>query len=229
VLTEPSMCPDGAGPRLAGQPQRQRFQAGRRGLRHARPERTGDPRRDDVGVVRRGDFHLSFLRSMMIVKIVCRTWSGARSSPRNLLLAWGHDHVGRWRTSPEVSFPPVPQGVPAVRTAGAATLSHEQEQVVAVSASECDASAAIAGERVKAAAPALASATPGPIPVRSACCRPASRRLLPAGRPRHARDGRQHPGPVMRLAAVKVRMRYEVAVSWPGRERHHWRALRHTA
>jgi len=43
-----------------------------------------------------------------------------------------------------------------------------------------------------------------------------ARPLLSAGCPRHARDCRQYPGPVMRLAAMTARMPAEVVVSWPG-------------
>jgi hypothetical protein len=54
--------------------------------------------------------------------------------------------------------------MPVVRAAGAAPLSDEQEKSLAVSASECAASAAIADEPVNTATPTLASATASPDP-----------------------------------------------------------------
>jgi hypothetical protein len=42
----------------------------------------------------------------------------------------GDEHAEGRDQRPEVGFPPVPQGMPVVRAAGAATLGDEQEQVV---------------------------------------------------------------------------------------------------
>jgi hypothetical protein len=42
----------------------------------------------------------------------------------------GDEHAEGRDQGPEVGFPPVPQGMAVVRTAGAATLGDEEEQVV---------------------------------------------------------------------------------------------------
>jgi hypothetical protein len=42
----------------------------------------------------------------------------------------GHEHAEGRDQRPEVGFPPVPQGMAAVRVPGAATLGDEQEKVV---------------------------------------------------------------------------------------------------
>jgi hypothetical protein len=52
--------------------------------------------------------------------------------------------------------------------------------------------------------------------------------LLPAGRPRHGHDRRQHPDPIIRLGAMKARMPPGAAGQLTGSQRHRILASRGT-